>query len=136
LFSNLVGLALIGMWALLPHLRMPLSAGRGWEQPTIGSTREKSQAQTKASATPVPHVGPFAMVLNDRLLIHLRDERKQDLLFLLNMRIHLDVKFLNQLSDLCKYRRPITAFRRHLRSQLDESRKLLTNAAVMNADDG
>ena len=42
LFPNLVGLALIGMWALLPHLEEATRADPGWEQPTIGRTQEKN----------------------------------------------------------------------------------------------
>ena len=74
-------------------------------------------------------------ISDDRFLIHLRDERKENLLFLLNMRIHLATKLLNQLGDLCQFGRSIASLRRHLRSHLRESWKLLTNAMVMNADD-
>src|SRR5258708_9820144 len=74
-------------------------------------------------------------ISGDRFLIHLRDERKQNLLFLLNMRIHFTMKLLSQLGDFFQFSRPITALRRDLGSHVDQSWKLLTNTMVMNADD-
>ncbi len=71
----------------------------------------------------------------DRLLIHLRDERKKDLFFFVNVRVHLATKFLNQLGDVCQFGRSIASVSRDLRGHFSESRKLLANAVVMNADD-
>ena len=74
-------------------------------------------------------------VSNDRFLIHLRDEREENLLFLLNMRIHLATELLNQLGDLREFGRTFAPCRGQLQSHLGESRKLLTNTMVMNAND-
>ena len=38
-------------------------------------------------------------ISDDRLLIHLRDERKKHLLFLLDMRVHFAAKFFDQFGD-------------------------------------
>src|SRR3974377_330224 len=77
----------------------------------------------------------FARIRDDRFLIHLRDEWKKDLLFLLDMRMHLAVKFLSQLGDSCQLGRLIDAFCRCLRSHFSEPWKLLADRVMMDAYD-
>ena len=74
-------------------------------------------------------------IRDDRLLIHLRDEWKEHLLFLLDMRIHLAAKFFNQFGDLQQLGISVAPLRHDLTCHLSQRRKFLANPMVMNADD-
>ena len=74
-------------------------------------------------------------IRDDRLLIHLRYERKKHLLFLLDMRVHFATKFFNQFGYLQQLRISIIPLCRDFRCHLSQSRKFLTDAMVMSADD-
>ena len=60
-------------------------------------------------------------ISDDRFLIHLRDERKKHLLFLLDMRIHFAAKFFDQFGNLDQFGISIAPLCRDLRCHLSRA---------------
>jgi hypothetical protein len=71
---------------------------------------------------------------DDRVLIHLCNERKQNLLFFLNVREHLGTKFFKQLFDILQFRSAIASLGRKLLGHLGQSRQLLAHILVMDTN--
>ena len=72
---------------------------------------------------------------DNRFLVHLRDERKQNLLFLLNMRIQFGMNLFDQLMDFCGFGCTAATLGRNRCSHLSQLRKFLTYAMVMHPND-
>src|ERR1035437_2917919 len=70
---------------------------------------------------------------NDRILIHLRNERKQDLLFLLYVRKQVSVEIVDRSFDFLLLGWAIAALGSKRVSHCGEARQLRASAPVMNA---
>jgi hypothetical protein len=74
-------------------------------------------------------------VCNDRVPIHLRDERKKDFLFLLDMREHVVAKLLKQLGNPFQFWGFVPPLDCQLASHLCKPWKFLAYAPMMDTND-